>query len=104
VVFLVRDEEEKRQFDSDGDDELVNKEDSDIYDEENIEEQLDAGEISPEEAGFMEGYDTPNLIKCKKCKKCGKEINALDLEKCKEEVIDGKTTWICDTCIDEDDE
>ena len=99
---MARDEEEKRQFDSDGDDEMVNKEDDDIYDEEDVEEQMDADKIKPEEAGFMEGYDNPNLIKCKKCKKCGKEIKALDLEKCREYIIDGKITWVCDTCIEDE--
>jgi hypothetical protein len=94
---MTRDEEEKRQFDNDGDDEMVNKEDDDIYDDENIEEQLDADEISPEEAGFMEGYSNPNLIKCKKC---GKKINIVDLEKCHEEIIDDKKTWVCEDCCE----
>jgi hypothetical protein len=101
---MTRDEEEKKEFDSDGDDEMVNKEDDDIYDNEDIEEQLDADEISPAEASFMEGYGNPNLIKCKKCKKCGKEIKALDLEKCREEVVGGKSTWLCDTCVEEEEE
>lgn len=93
--FMGRSEEEKRNFDSDGDDEFVNKQSDDIYSDEDIEEQMAADEIEPGEAGFMEGYGSPNLIMCKKCKK---KIKKIDLEKCHEEEIDGKTTWVCEDC------
>jgi hypothetical protein len=73
------------------------KDEDDIYDEENVEQQLDNDEISPEEAGFMEGYDSPNMIRCKKCKK---KIEALDLDKCYEEIVDGVTQWTCEECCD----
>mgnify|MGYP001560041716 CR=1 FL=1 len=33
------------------------EEKEDIYDEDEVEKELDDDEISPEEAGFMEGYD-----------------------------------------------
>ncbi len=33
------------------------KHEKDIYDEKEVEEELDNDEISSEEAGFMEGYD-----------------------------------------------
>jgi hypothetical protein len=33
------------------------KEKESVYDEEGREELVDSGEISPEEAGFMKGYD-----------------------------------------------
>ena len=98
---MARDEEEKKHYDPDGDDEMVNKEDDDIYEKEDIEEQMDADEIEPGEAGFMEGYDNPNLIKTKKCRKCGKELKGVDLEKCHEEEVDGKIVWVCDECLEE---
>ena len=94
---MTRDEEEKRNFDSDGDDEFVNKQSDDIYDKEDIEEQREADEISTGEAGFMEGYDNANLIVCKKC---NKKIKKIDLEKCHEEEIDGKITWVCEDCCE----
>jgi hypothetical protein len=33
------------------------KDQEDIYKEENVEQELDDDEINPGEAGFMEGYD-----------------------------------------------
>ena len=92
---MGRSEEEKRNFDSDGDDEFVNKQSDDIYSDEDIEEQMDADQIEPEEAGFMEGYDNANLIVCKKCKK---KIKKIDLEKCHEEIVNGQTYWVCEDC------
>ena len=73
----------------------------DIYDKEDVEEQLENDEISPEEAGFMEGYDNTKLITCNKCSKVLKNKKGLDLEKCHEQVINGKVTWFCDDCCEE---
>ena len=71
----------------------------DIYEEEDVEEQVENDEISIEEAGFMEGYDNPNLIVCKKCKKKLKDETGIDLEKCHEEKDDNDNTiWVCDCC------
>jgi len=70
-----------------------------IYKEEDVEEQVENDEISVEEAGFMEGYDNPNLIVCKKCKKKLKGDSGIDFEKCHEEKDDdGNTVWVCDCC------
>ncbi|MCX6801182.1 MAG: hypothetical protein NTZ73_03260 [Candidatus Diapherotrites archaeon] len=69
----------------------------DIYDEKQSEAQLEEDEISPEEAGFMEGYESPNMIHCKKCKK---KLKAVDLEHCKEVVEGGETVWLCSECCE----
>ena len=71
----------------------------DIYDKEDVEEQMDNDEIDPQEAGFMEGYDNPNLIKCKKCGKKVKNEDGVDLEKCHEkEDAEGNVYLLCDCC------
>ncbi|MFA5357739.1 MAG: hypothetical protein WC308_02345 [archaeon] len=67
----------------------------DIYDEDQSEEQLEEDEISPGEAGFMEGYDSPKMIRCKKCKK---KLESVDLEHCTETEEDGETVWTCGSC------
>ena len=65
-------------------------------------EQLENDEINAEEAGFMEGYENPNMIVCKKCGKKLKDNAGIDLKKCHEELNDdGNTIWVCD-CCDED--
>jgi len=75
----------------------------DIYSKEDVEEQLENDEITAEEVGFMEGYDNPNMIVCKKCKKKLKDPAGVDLEKCHEELDDsGKTIWVCDCCEEEE--
>ena len=71
----------------------------DIYEEEDVEEQMDNDEIDAGEAGFMEGYESPNMIKCKKCGKKLKDSSGIDLEKCHEEKDDDDNTiWVCDCC------
>lgn len=85
-------------------DDIYDDKEDDIYDSEQAANQREDDEISTAEEGFMEGYDSPNMIKCKKCKKCGKDIQALDLEKCHETVVDGETVWVCDTCSEEESE
>ena len=71
----------------------------DIYREKDIEEQMENDEIDPEEAGFMEGYENPHLIKCKKCGKKLKDSEGTSLEDCHEEQDDdGNTILVCDCC------
>jgi len=75
----------------------------DIYEKKDVEEQLENDEINAEEAGFMEGYESPNMIVCKKCKKKLKDDKGVDLEKCHEELDDdGNTIWVCDCCEEEE--
>tara|TARA_Y100000310_G_scaffold276238_1_gene293250 strand:+ start:4463 stop:4729 length:267 start_codon:yes stop_codon:yes gene_type:complete len=63
--------------------------DDDIYNEADREDQLDDSEITPAEAGFMEGYENPKMLQCGTC---GKNV---DLENSIERVIHGKTYWFC---------
>ncbi|MBT4870219.1 MAG: hypothetical protein HON47_01460 [Candidatus Diapherotrites archaeon] len=75
----------------------------DIYEKKDVEEQLENDEIDAGEAGFMEGYESPNMIVCKKCKKKLKNEFGVDLEKCHEETNDtGETIWVCDCCEEEE--
>ena len=69
--------------------EEIEKESEDIYSDEQREEQLEEDEISPAEAAFVEGYESPNMIQCKNC---GKNS---ELEKMIEKKIDGETYWFC---------
>ena len=50
------------------------REDDNIYDSKQREEQMEEDEISPGEAGFVEGYEKLKVVKCKECG------NELDLE------------------------
>ncbi|HLD59176.1 MAG TPA: YHS domain-containing protein [archaeon] len=50
---------------------------------------MDEDEISPKEAGFMEGYEDAELAECGTC---GKQV---DMEKAVEKEINGKTFWFC---------
>jgi len=63
--------------------------DDDIYNKEDREDQLDDNEITPAEAGFMEGYENPKMVQCASCG------NECDLEKAIEREIGGKTYWFC---------
>jgi len=49
------------------------KEKDSVYDEEGREELVDSGEMSPEEAGFMQGYDQADEEEDKKENKEEKE-------------------------------
>ena len=69
--------------------ERTEKEDNDIYDDREREEQMEEDAIEPEEAGFMEGYESPNMVKCCECKKLCDLEHAIELE------IDGETKWFC---------
>ena len=65
------------------------KEDEDIYDETEREEQLEEDEISPSEAGFMEGYEKLRFVKCRQCNK------GVDLAKAIEVEIKGNDYLFC---------
>ncbi len=65
------------------------KEDDDIYDEEEREEQLEEDEITPEEAGFVEGYEKLRFVKCGQC---GKSV---DVEKAFEIEVKGNDYLFC---------
>lgn len=49
------------------------KEEDTVYDEEGREELVDSGEMSPEEAGFMQGYEKADEEKEEKEEKDEKE-------------------------------
>jgi len=68
---------------------LLEKEDGDIYNKEEREEEMEEDEISPGEAGFVEGYEDTEVVECKHCS------NSLDLDKAVEKEINGKTYIFC---------
>ena len=78
---MPRDEEEYEE-DSYG-------EDDDIYDEGEREKELEEEIITPEEAGFVEGYEFRDLMKCDAC---GAPI---DPEDAVERVIKGQPKYFC---------
>ena len=57
-----------------------NKEDS-VYDEEDREKLVEEGEMSPEEAGFMKGYDEADKEKKVKKKEAKPESKEVQKEK-----------------------
>ncbi len=63
--------------------------DENIYDEGQRQDQLDDSEITPAEAGFMEGYEDVKLVECASC---GKKV---DFEKIIERKIGEETYWFC---------
>jgi len=68
----------------------VETEDENIYDEKQREEELEEDEISPAEAGFMEGHEDLENVECGEC---GKQMN-MD-EKVIERKVGEKTLWFC---------
>ena len=69
----------------------------DIYNEEGREEQTENAEITPEEEGFMEGYDEGD--KSSNCPTCGKVI--VEKEEVVEREIDGEHYMFCSPiCLD----
>ena len=82
---------------ADEDDDVVidseEESDKDIYSNDADEDLLENDEISPGEAGFMEGYSAKELEKCSLCKK------ALDLEKAiLRQVEDEELTFCSEKC------
>ena len=71
------------------DKEVLEKDEDDIYDEGKREEQMEEDEITPEEAGFVEGYEDTEVVECKKCG------STFDFDKAVERVINGKTYQFC---------
>lgn len=73
----------------------IEKESGDIYDDKQREEQLENDEISPAEAAFVEGYESPKMLECGNCG------NEAELEKMIEKKIEGETRWFCSKkCIE----
>lgn len=70
--------------------EMEEKEIDEIESDETAEELVENDEISPGEAGFVEGY--ADLKEAKVCKNCGKE---LDLEKAVTKKIGEKEILFC---------
>ena len=68
---------------------LAGEEDDDIYDKEEREEQMEENEISPGEAGFVEGYEDTEVVECGSCK------GEIDWDKAVEREINGKTYIFC---------
>ena len=60
-----------------------------IYDKKQRDEQLEEDEITPAEAGFIEGYEDTKLIECNTC---GKQF---DFEKSVEREINGEIFTFC---------
>ena len=57
------------------------EEDKDVYEDEFLEEAMEADEINDLEEGFMKGYDDEEeLVKCAKCKRLVTEANAIEKE------------------------
>ncbi len=75
--------------DEEEEDELIEKEDDNIYDGKEREQQLADDGIEPGEAGFMEGYQDTKLVECNSCG------NKIDWEKVVEKVINGTTYTFC---------
>ncbi len=63
--------------------------DENIYDKEDRQDQLDDDEITPAEAGFIEGYEDTKLVECNSC---GKQF---DFEKAVEREINGTMYTFC---------
>ncbi len=63
--------------------------DENIYNKEEREDQLDDSEITPAEAGFMEGYEDTKWVECNACKK------QIDLAHIVEREINGKMVSFC---------
>ena len=68
-----------------------------VYSEEETQELLESDEISPEEEGFMQGYNNEAIAKCAFCHK-----PLVDPSSVVERVIDGKTYRFCsEECAEE---
>ncbi len=77
------------------DKDIAEKDTEDIYNKEDAKEQLAEDEITPAEAGFMEGYENSEEGICSTC---GKSI---DPEKTVEKEVNGKMFTFCsDKCAD----
>jgi hypothetical protein len=68
-----------------------------VYDETGREKLVEDAEISPEEAGFMEGAEDDG--EQGKCANCGAAL--LDAEGTVETKVEGKTIWFCSSkCLE----
>jgi len=86
---------EEKVVEEQQDKDIAEKDTEDIYNKEDAEEQLAEDEITPAEAGFMEGHENSEEGICSTC---GKQI---DLEKIVEKEVNGKMFTFCsDKCAD----
>jgi hypothetical protein len=77
---MVSEEEDKRE---------------DIYDKKGVENMVEDDEVKPEEAGFMEGYEDVNLLKCDNC------LRDIDPDKEVEREVNGEMHTFCsEECAD----
>lgn len=67
----------------------TDSEEENLYEKQGVEEQLEDGQITSAEAGFMEGYDSVKSVECASCK------GRLDFSKVVEREINGTTYWFC---------
>ena len=72
---------------------MKDDEEFNVYNEENREELVDAGEIEPEEDGFMQGYNEESDPS--KCANCGKTLVRDFIE---EKIKDETYRFCCDDC------
>jgi len=61
--------------------------DDDPYDKESVEKMVDEDQMEPKEAGFMEGYQEPNLLKCTHCGKNVDPEHAYEVEEMKDNYL-----------------
>lgn len=77
--------------------EKKDEEERDIYDKEDDEKLVEEDEITPAEAGFMEGYEGDGKSMCT-CDNCGKAIDPTDaIEK---EALGKDRTFCCEDCAE----
>ncbi len=81
--------EEEKVVEEQQEKDIAEKETDDIYNREERKEQLKEDEISPAEAGFMQGHED---YKEGTCNTCGKQI---DPEKTVEKEVNGKLLTFC---------
>ena len=71
-------------------------EDTGVYDEKGREELLEGDEISPEEEGFMEGYENQDVARCAFCHAVLVDTKVIERK------INGKTYRFCsESCAEE---
>jgi YHS domain-containing protein len=74
---------------------LVEKTSDNLYDSGEREAMMDEDSLNDYEAGFMEGYENPDLIQCDAC---GKNV---DLAHAIEWEIEGVAHWFCsEDCLE----
>jgi len=87
--WITKKEKEEETKELEEEEKDLEKEEDDIYDKSERAEQLEEDEISPGEAGFVEGYEDTKLVECNTC---GKRF---DFEDAVEREINGTTYTFC---------